>query len=134
MTVLIFDRIYSPFSSGSAPLFTEKPSEEFFATEGKNVTLEWRYKFGGGSFRQLVFGTTSVPIVDKLAADKVANIPPAYRGRLLANVTDTYTSITFLGINRLDSAAYTLQIVEDTIERAYSQVEILVQCKYKKTN
>ena len=135
---MLFDRIYSPFSSGSAPSFTEEPNPQpFLATEGKNVTLEWRYNFGGGSFRQLFFETTRVTIVDKLAAEKVANIASAYGGRLLANVTDTYTSITFLGINRSDSAAYTLEITgknRGTVGRAHSEVDILVQCKYKKTN
>lgn len=129
-----FDRIHCRFLSESAPAFTEEPRDQS-AREGNNITLEWRYNFGGGSFRQLLFENTDVTIVDKYADDKVPYITPAYSGRLQANVTDTYTSITFLRVNRTDATRYTLEISEkSTRERAKSQVEISVECKYKKTN
>ena len=129
-----FDRMHCRFSSESKPAFTEEPRGQSLA-EGNNITLEWRYNFEGGSFRQLIFGNADIgDIVDKLAADKVPYIDPAYRGRLLANVTDTYTSITFFSLKRTDSTMYTLKIVSSTRERAQSQVEISVECKYKKTS
>ena len=130
------DRISSLFSSGSEPTFTEEPRKPFLATEGSNITLEWRYNFGGGSFRQLIFeNSDDVTIIDKLGNDKVPSIDSAYRGRLLVNVTDTYTSITFLRVNRTDGIAYTLEISVNGngVERAKSHVEILVECKYKKS-
>lgn len=71
-------------------------------------------------------------IVDKFAGDKMPYITSAYRGRLLANVTDAYTSITFLKVNRTDSATYRLAIVDSLRERADSKVEISVMCKYKR--
>ena len=103
--------------------------------EGSNITLEWRYNFGGGSFRQLLFGNSDIHgIVDKMFLDKVPYMAPAYRGRLAANVTDTYTSITFLRVNRTDSTIYTLTITSFTKETASSKVEITVKCKYEKVN
>lgn len=103
--------------------------------EGSSITLEWRYNFGGGSFRQLLFGNSGTPdIVDKLFLDKVPNIATGYKGRLAANVTDAYTSITFLRVNRTDSTIYTLTIKSKTNEKALSKVEIGVKCKYEKTN
>lgn len=128
-----FDRIHRGFSSGSAPTFTEEPSNQSPA-EGNNITLEWRYTFGGGSFRQLQVLGKSVVIVYKFFTDKVPYIAPGYRGRLLANVTDTYASITFLRANRTDSTTYNLNLVSRTIEMADSQVEISVECEYNKTN
>ena len=131
---LIIKVNYCGFSSGSGPTFTEEPRDQSPA-EGNNITLEWRYSFGGGSFRQLFFGNADIgDIVEKLAGDKVPYTDPAYRGRLLANVTDMYTSITFFSLRRTDSTTYTLKIVSSTRERAQSQVEISVECKYKKTN
>jgi len=63
----------------------------------------------------------------------VPYIAPAYRSRLQANVTDTYTSVTFLKVNRKDSTFYTLTIISSTRERATSRVEISVECKYNNT-
>ena len=57
---------------------------------------------------------------------------PAYRGRLLVNVKDTYTSITFLRVNRTDSDEYTLTMKSRNRERAKSKVKISVECKYEK--
>ena len=71
--------------------------------EGNNLTLEWRYNFGIDSFRQLIFGNSDIPlIVEKVSSNKVPYVAPTFSGRLLANVTDTYASITFLGVNRTD--------------------------------
>ena len=101
--------------------------------EGNNITLEWSYNFGSESFRQLIFGNIHVSlIVEKFAIDKVPYIAPAFSGRLLANVTDTYTSITFLGVNRTDSTSYTLTIISSSRESTDSKVEISVACKYKR--
>ena len=123
------------FSSGSAPTFTATPPDPFLAVEGSNITLQWRYNFGGGSFRQLLFGNIdTTDIVDKLYSDEVPYIAPAYKGRLEANATDAYTSITFFGLNRTDSTTYTVSIKSWTREKASSKVEISVQCKYRKTN
>ncbi len=98
--------------------------------EGNNITLEWIYNFGSGSFRQLFFGNgDTLDIVDKIASDIVPYINPAYRGRLLVNVTDTYTSIIILVVNRTDSATYTFTIANSNKERAKSQVEISIECK-----
>lgn len=127
-----FDRIHFRFSSDSAPTFKEEPRRDQSVTEGNNITLEWKYRFGGGSFRQMLFKVGDLTIADKLSSDKVPYIALVYRSRLLANVTSTYTSITLLRVNDNDTKTYTLEIVEsETRERAVSQVEILVGRKYR---
>ncbi len=123
------------FSLGSAPAFTKEPPNPFLAVEGNNITLEWTYNFGSGSFRQLLFGNAdTTDIVDKYVSDKVPWIPPAYKGRLLVNVTDTYTWIIFLKVNRNYSTTYSLKLSNSNRERAKSLVEITVECKYEKEN
>lgn len=67
--------------------------------------------------------------MEKFATDKVPYIAPAFSGRLLANVTDIYTSITFLGVNRNDSNSYALTIVSNSRESTDSKLEISVVCK-----
>lgn len=117
--------------SGSAPTFTKVPPNQS-PTEGNKITLEWRYTFGSGSFSQLQLFGKSIVIVYKSGPAKDPYIAPAYRDRLLANVTDTDTSITFLTVNRTDSVTYTLTLISSFIEIASSQVEISVKCKYKR--
>jgi len=78
-----------------------------------------------------MFGSDDIRlIVEKLVSDKVPYIAPAFSGRLLANVTDIYTSITFLAVNRNDSNSYTLTIVSNSRESTDSKLEISVTCKY----
>ncbi|KAL9951090.1 hypothetical protein ACROYT_G043686 [Oculina patagonica] len=113
---------------GSAPSFSTEPSNPSLVVEGNNLTLEWTYNFGSGSFRQLLFGSAkTIDIVDKLASDSVPYINPTHKERLLVNVTESYTLITFLRVNRTDSTTYTLTISNSNRRRAKSQVEISVQ-------
>ncbi len=87
--------------------------------------------------RSLLFGNAGTSdIVDMLGDDSEPYINEAYKGRLLVNITDSYTSITFLRLNRSDGKRFTLTIkikyVGSSGESAKSHVEILVTCKYIK--
>ena len=112
-------------------MFTAEPPSPFLAVEGGNITLEWRYTFGEGSFHQLFFGSDKVhSIVDETAGDSETWINSKYRSRLLAKVTDNYTSIALFGVNRTDSGTYSLTMIsKPNKDRATSTVEISVQCK-----
>ena len=114
-------------------MFTKKPTKQFPAVEGANVTLEWRYTFTEEeTFRQAVFAKGNVPIVEKLASDSAPLIQSPYSGRLHVNITNGYTSITFLGVNRLDKRSYRLEVSTYPYgQRSSSEVEISVLCKYK---
>ena len=115
-------------------MFTIEPPNPFLAVEGGNITLEWRYTFGqDGSFKQLIFGNTKIPtIADQSAGDSAAWIQSKYRSRLLAKITDNYTSITLHRVNRADSETYVLTIISNPYrDGATSTVEISVQCKYE---
>ena len=122
-------------SLGSVPVCTTEPTNPFLALEGGNITLEWWYTFGqGGSFRQVIFGNSKLPIIaDQSAGDSAAWIHPKYSSRLLAKITDNYTSITLLRVSRTDSGVYSLTIISNPDrDKTTSTVEISVQCEYEK--
>ena len=114
-------------------MFTKKPTKQFPAVEGANVTLEWRYTFNGEEkFRRAVFEKGDVEIVEKLASDSTPMIELSYSGRLHVNMTNDYASITFLGVNRLDKGSYRLEVRTYPFGgKSSSEVEISVLCKYK---
>ena len=118
------------------PTFTAKPSDPFIVLEGNNITLEWTYDLGGGSFRRIEFSDiTSSPTVLILEVDTVGQTPvhleSAYTGRVQVDVTATQTWINITGANRIDSKDYEFKIVQLNSPIAISTVAISVQCKYK---
>ena len=116
-------------------MFTAEPPNPFLAVEGGNITLEWRYTFGNGSFRQVIFGNAKIPtIADQSAVDSNAWINASYKSRnLVVKITDNFTSIILLGVRRTDSGSYKLTIIKNPgRDRTTSTVEISVQCEYEK--
>lgn len=68
-------------------------------------------------------------LLDKFASD-TPWIKPSHRGRIYANVTNNYTSITLLGVNRLDKGSYALRVITNPgKDRTTSEVEISVLCE-----
>ena len=99
--------------------------------EGDNITLEWEYTFGESeSFFFLTIVKGRVTVVTKLPDTLL--IPTSYQGRLHANITDSYASVTLLGVNRLEMGSYKLTVLsQPNGESNSSTVEISVLCKYK---
>ena len=99
--------------------------------EGDNITLEWGYTFGEGEsllFLSIVKG--SLTVLNKYPSGLF--IPISYQGRLHANITNSYASVTLLGVNRLEMGSYTLRVSSQPDgESNSSTVEISVLCKYK---
>ena len=118
------------------PIFTAEPSDPLTVLEGNNITLEWSYDLGGGSFRRFEFSeVTSTPSILILEVDMVGQTPALldddYIGRLQVNVTTTQTLIMILGANRtVDSKDYQFDIVQLNSPIVGSTVKISVQCKY----
>ena len=121
----------------SAAVFTAEPPDPFTVLEGNNISLEWSYDLGGGSFRRIEFiEITSSPTILILEVDTVGQTPVFlnidYIGRVQVNVTATRTSITILGANKtVDSKDYEFIIVQVGSPSVVSTVTISVQCKYK---
>lgn len=119
------------FVSSGKPQFT-KETVRVFAMEGDNVTLEWRYTVGGGQpYSEVIFGS-EIQIMQKYSTSLPPWIRSSYRGRLLVNITNDYTSIILLGVKRTDEGSYRLTIVNQDRDRTESRkVDIFVRCKYK---
>ena len=119
------------FVSSGAPKFTKEPQNLLLVVEGDNITLEWGYIFGESeSFFFLTIVRGILAVVTKLS--KALVIPNSYQGRLHANITDSYASVTLLGVNRLEMGSYTLRVSsQPNGESNSSTVEISVLCKYK---
>lgn len=99
------------FSAEGAPKFTTRPPNPFLALESDNITLEWSYTFvEGESFFLASLKKGESKVVNKFYSISKYIIDLPYRGRLNANITKDYTSITLLGVNRLDMGSYTFTV------------------------
>ena len=86
-----------------------------YAVEGESLTLTWTYDLNGGSFQLMQFNSPGLGIsyiVQKLLT-LAPQIDASYAGRITANVTDSFSSFTFLVVNRADSRTYTVSIQSD---------------------
>jgi len=101
--------------------------------EGQSVTLEWTFDLHGVRFLygEIFFeddqGKTR--LIDKVT-DSSPEIDPAFSGRITGNITDSFSSVTFLEVNRNDSKTYEFD-VRDFNNRATppSRVKLEVLCK-----
>ena len=111
--------------------FTTEPSNPLVALEGDDSSLEWRYTFGNGSFRQATFGNAKIPrMADLLFTDSSTWIEPSNKGRLQAKITNNYTLITLLGVRRTDNGIHHLTVTANPSRRSQtSKVEISVHCE-----
>ena len=112
--------------------FTTKPPNPFYALEGDDSSLEWRYTFGNESFRHAMFGNVqTLRILELSPSDKTPWIKSSYKGRLTVKMTNNYTLITLLGVKRTDSGTYHLEVsAKPSRESKTSKVEISVHCEY----
>ncbi|XP_066015791.1 hemicentin-1-like isoform X2 [Pocillopora verrucosa] len=115
------------FSAEGAPVFTEDPKNPFLAVEGDNVTLEWRYSLGKDvSLSQALF-EKDTQILDKYSPFVKPWIKPSYRGRILVDITNNYTSIILLGVKRTDEGSYKLTVISrEDRARNESKLEISI--------
>ena len=98
--------------------------------EGESITLEWTYDVGGSAFRQAELDTQGVSfVVDRLRQGPVA-INPAFVGRVTANISETYASITFLAVYRNDSKSYEFTVQNENRDSAAGTLDIEVHCEY----
>ena len=114
------------------PTFTAEPPDPFTVLEGNNITLEWSYDLGGGSFRRIELRVIAPPVLvaEVGSGGELVPLDNDYTERLQVNATANQTSITILEANRTDSKDYVFEIHQLGIT-ARSEVTILVQCKYK---
>ena len=120
------------FVEMQSPTFITAPSNPTSVVEGDSITLEWRYNLSG-VFRAVEFRHPDVPfIADKFRSDPI-RIRTEYQGRITVNVTDTFTSITFLSVNRGDSRTYRFVVQNQNQDdpAALNQIILEVKCKWE---
>ena len=113
------------------PVITVAPSNPTEVLEGENITLEWRYNLSGRSFF-LMRVTLEDPT--KLIVQKVNNILVVPDSRVQTNVTDAFSSVSFVGVVRDDDGDYQLEIQNDDFQNiniARNKIRLRVLCKYE---
>ena len=121
----------SLFLAMQTPVITLEPQSPMKVVEGQSVILNWTYNLNGDQLL-ISFGV----IGESPVASKVSNletvISDEYFGRVRANLTDSFSSITFLAVNdSTDSRAYVFQVFNSGGSSASSTVVIEVQGECK---
>ena len=111
------------------PVITAAPSNPTEVLEGENITLEWRYNLSG-PFLLARFTRTGQ---SGFIVQKVTNFLRIPDSRVEANVTDAFSSISFVGVVRDDDDDYQLEIQNQnpSNNEATNEIRLRVLCKYE---
>lgn len=111
------------------PVITAAPSNPTEVLEGENITLEWRYNLSG-PFLLARFTRTGL---SGFIVQKVGNFLRIPDSRVEANVTDAFSSISFVGVVRDDDDDYQLEIQNQnpSNNEATTEIRLRVLCKYE---
>ena len=114
------------------PTIISAPNATVRVLEGESVTLNWTYTLNAGFLlADIRLVSTGAKVVDKITTGGTVNIYPPYNGRLTADITDTFTFITFLALNRtVDSNTYEFEVRNTANNPDSTTVELIVLCKY----
>ena len=113
------------------PVITAAPSNPTEELEGENITLEWRYNLSGRPF-VLMRLTRTNPF--GVIVQKTGNSLLIGDRRVQADVTDAFSSISFVGVVRDDNDDYQLEIQNDDVLNnpiARNEIRLRVLCKYE---
>ena len=115
------------------PVITAAPSNPTEVLEGGNVTLYWRYNLSGRPLLLMRFTRTGLSgtIVQKLG--DTLRIRSSLQSRVQANVTDAFSSISFVGVARDDDDNYKLEVQNDDKNNpeASNEIRLRVLGKYE---
>lgn len=111
------------------PVITAAPSNPTDVSEGENITLEWRYNLSG-PLLLMRFTRTGL---DGFIVQKVGNLLLISDSRVEANVTEAFSSISFVGVVRDDDDDYQLEIQNQDPSNnvATNDLSLRVLCKYE---
>ena len=127
----LFSSVFFSFVEMQQPVIKVAPSNSTEVLEGENVTLEWRYNLGGRPLLLMRF-TRTVP--SRVIVQKLSNTLLIPDSRVQANVTDAFSSISFVGVVRDDDGDYQLEIQNDDVQNnpiAQYDLSLRVLCKYE---
>ena len=128
---LFFFLLFFCFVEMQQPVITVAPSNPTEVLEGENITLEWRHNLSGRPF-VLMRLTRSDPF--GVIVQKTGNSLLIGDSRVQANVTDAFSSISFVGVVRDDDDKYQLEVQNDDVLNnpiARNEISLRVLCKYE---
>ena len=115
------------------PVITAAPQGPLVVVEGQSLSLNWTYNLNGNNFLASfakITDTGEVSIAERLLSNP-ASIKPAFTGRITGNITDSFASVTFLGVNSsTDSGSYVFNIRNFVNEATPARVTITVLGKF----
>ena len=111
------------------PVITAAPSNPTDVSEGENITLEWRYNLSG----PLLLVRFTRTGLSGFIVQRVGNFLLISDSRVEANVTDAFSSISFVGVVRNDDDDYQLEIQNQDPSNnvATNDLSLRVLCKYE---
>ena len=92
------------------------------------MKLEWTFTVQG-TFRRVQLAFSGVPAAFLETRLTGSFIEPAFEGRLTASTTERNATITFLSVNRTDSADYVFAVL-DSSGVTGEPVKVIVECEY----
>ena len=117
----------SLFLAMQTPVITLEPQSPVKVVEGQSVILNWTYNLNGDHILTS-FGVIGESPFARKAPNLETVISDEYSGRVRANLTDSFSSITFLAVNAsTDSETYVFQVFNSLASSATSTVVIEVQ-------
>lgn len=129
--LVFFLLFFFSFVEMQQPVITVAPSNSTEVLEGENVTLEWRYNLGG---RPLLLTRFTRTVPSRVIVQKLSNTLLIPDSRVQANVTEAFSSISFVGVVRDDDGDYQLEIQNDDVQNnpiAQNDLSLRVLCKYE---
>ena len=117
----------SLFLAMLTPVITSEPQSPLKVVEGQSVTLNWTYNLNGDHFLTSFGEAGGSPLVRKITSNPGVIIRDEYSGRVRANLTDSFSSITFLAVNSsTDTKTYVFTVFNSGGNVATSTVDIQV--------
>ena len=122
--MLIFSSL---FLAMLTPVITSEPQSPLNVVEGQSVTLNWTYNLNGDHLLTSFGEAGESSFVRKLASNPGVIILDEHFGRVRANLTDSFSSITFLAVNgSTDTKTYVFTVFNSGGDVATSTVDIQV--------
>ena len=106
-----------------------KPSNPTFVIEWENITLKWNYTIDGSIGQAQFLNSTDESAIAAKFGDGDVNMGPNYQVRFRADISNTFSQLTILTVQRSDSGRYKLILTSSKVVTITNEVELKVQCK-----
>jgi len=106
-----------------------KPLDPTFVRELDNITLKWNYTIDGSIGQAQFFNATDDVVIAAKFGDGDVNVASDYQKRFRADMSNTFSQLTILSVQRSDSGPYKFILTTSKLIALSNEVELKVQCK-----